>query len=262
MSQRKIALVVGYGQSNEGGTGTTPRYASLATTYDPNNYVRHIPVYASTANPFWTTGTPGNGTACSIFQKLAEAIALRTGYKVAVENKAIGGTGVVDNWAGWTGSAVKRPGDAGYDPNSYIANTVAVVAAWAARGYSVWMLTSGHQTDMSNSRSVADMVTANLDIQNACITAGASKVFVGVTPRYIGSAYETEFDSGGKFLQVRDNTIAGIGAQAFAGGDLSGLSDLSKVVAGGGANQIHINHVGVCWAAGVWRDALIAGGHI
>lgn len=261
MSQRKIAMVVGYGQSNEAGTGTAPRYSGLIAAHDPNNYVRHTPLYSNSPNPFYVTGTPGNSTACSIFQKLAEVIALRKGWKVALENKAIGGSAAVDNWAGYA-SAVKRPGDAGYDPNSYIANTVASVAAWVARGYEVWTFTAGHQSDLAASRSVSDIVTANTDIQAALIAAGASKVFVGKTPRYVGGAYEAEFDAGGKIHQIAANTIAGIGSKAFAGGDLSANTDLSKVVAGGGLNNIHINHAGVCWAAGVWRDALIAGGHI
>lgn len=262
MSQRKLAIVVGYGQSNEYGTGTAPRYAGLIASYDPNNYVRHIPLFSHSPNPFYTVGTPGNGTACSIFQRLAEVIAQRRGWRVAVENKAVGGTGVVDNWAGLTGSSVRRPGDISYDPSSNIANLVATVTAWVARGYEVWTMTAGHQTDLGNSRSVDNIVTANVDIQNACILAGASKVFVGKTIRYIGAAYETEFDAGGKIHQIASQTITAIGAKAFAGGDLSANTDLTKIVSGGGGNNIHMNHAGVCWAAGVWRDALISGSHI
>lgn len=271
MSIKKIAIVVGYGQSNEIGTGVAPRYTGFFAATDPNNYVRHTPITGGQSVPFLVSGTPGSYNGCSIFQKLAEAIAAKTGWQVVVDNKAIGGTGVVDQWAGWdTGNGrVKRPGEVGYDPTAKIASVTTAVALWESRGYEVWTMTSGHQNDLTANRSVTDIVQANIDIQNAAIASGASKVFVGKTIRYLGGATEAEWDAGGKIQLVAAQTVSGIGPKAFVGGDLSANTDLRKLIADttvGSASDsqahIHMNHAGVCWASKVWFDALIAGGHV
>lgn len=268
---RKIALIVGYGQSNELGTGTAPRYTGLFSPVDPNNFVRHAPILGNQTVPFLVAGTPGSYTACSPFQKLSEGIASRTGWVVALDNKAVGGTGVVDGWAGWDSgnSRVKRPGEAGYDPNARVSGLVAAVANRVSQGYEVWMITAGHQQDLTAYRGVTDIAQANVDIQNACIAAGASKVFVGKTTRYYGGSTEAEWDAGGKIHLVAAQTIAALGGRGFAGGDLSGNTDLRKLVADGTVGtapdsqaHIHLNHSGVCWAAKVWYDALVSGGHI
>lgn len=64
---------------------------------------------------------------------------------------------------------------------------------------------------------------------------------------------------------------AGLSAEAIAAGATvaAGVTDLSLFIADGtagtapdGQSHVHFNHAGVCYGGTVWRDALIAGGHI
>ncbi len=266
-----IAMVIGYGQSNEKGTGTAPRYTGTLAAVDPNNYVKPSLRYARQSNisGALSTGTPGSYTACSIFDRLADIIAIRTGRDVIIDNRAVGGTGVCAQWAGKSGATLLRPGDVGYDPSSRISAVTTSVAAYAAAGYEVWSLTAGHQADLGAAETTANIITAVGDIVAAVKTAGASKVFVGKTPRYIGGPVESAWDAGGAIHLIASGVIGAGGSGVYAGGDLSALSDLSMYIADGtagtaadGQAHVHLNHGGVCHAANIWRDALIAGGHI
>lgn len=266
-----IALVIGYGQSNEKGTGAAPRYTGTAATVDPDDWVKPNLAYASPSATSAATGsgTPGTWTAASMFDRLADIIAIRTGRRVVLDNRSVGGTGVVAQWAGKSGATLLRPGDSGYDPSSRISAVTTSVAAYAAAGYEVWSITAGHQNDLAAAETTANIITAVGDIVAAVKAAGASKVFVGKTPRYLGGATEAEWNTGGAIDLIASGVIASGGANVYAGGDLSGLADLSLYIADGTVGtasdsqaHVHLNHAGVCHCANIWRDALIAGGHI
>lgn len=258
---KKLALVIGYGQSNERGTGVAPRLAGTAIlNSDTANNVRHQSIFGS-PNQSLTTTAP-YVEPCSIFQKLSEAIALRTGWTVSVYNYAKGGSSVTDSWCGWDAgnSRVKTLGDAGYDPNTYIAPMIAKITALVAQGNEVWTITAGHQQDLVVARPVEQIIAASASIQLRAQVAGASKVFVGKTPRYIGGATVAEWDAGGKIHLIADGVVAAVSG-AFVGADLSANTDTS-LCATDDLQYIHLNHAGVCWAAEKWLDVLKAGKHI
>lgn len=266
-----IAMIIGYGQSNEKGTGTAPRYTGTMATVDPNNYVKPTLRYARQSNISGavSTGTPGSYTACSMFDRLADIIAIRTGRDVLIDNRAVGGTGVCAQWAGKSGATLLRPGDVGYDPSARIAAVTTAVASYVANGYEVWSFTAGHQADLGAGETTTNIITAVSDIVASVKTSGASKIFVGKTPRYLGGPTESAWDAGGAIHQIAAGVINAGGSGVYAGGDLSSLADLSMYIADGtvgtgsdGQAHVHLNHGGVCHAANVWRDALIAGGHI
>ena len=260
MAQRKIMLNIGYGQSNELGTGVAPRMdgTTSITTSNIGVNVRHTSVFGGPNVSLTVAGTPGAVSAASIFQKLAEHIALETGWIVGVQNFARGGTAVTDNWCGWddTNKRILVPGETGYDPSSFITNTITGVTSAVAAGYEVWSITAGHQQDIQLGRTVTQIVSASTHIQQRAIEAGASKVIVGKTPRFIGGSYEAEFNPGGKFHQIADGVIAAI-PNAIAGGDLTTNTDKS-LCATDNLQFIHLNHAGVCWAAEKWLNAIKA----
>lgn len=257
MAKRKIALIVGYGQSNENGTGVAARLAGTAIlNSDVANNVRHTSVFGAPSQSLTTTAPFVQ--PCGMFDKLAESIALRTGLHVKLYNMAKGGTAVTDSWCGWdsTNLRIKAQGESGYDPNSYITNTINQVTAAVANGYEVWMITAGHQQDLSLGRPVDQVIAGSAHIQNRAIAAGASKVFVGKTPRYVGGATEAEWNAGGNIHQIAYGVIAAVPG-ALVGADLSANTDLN-LRATDNSQYIHLNHAGVCWAAGMWLDAMIA----
>jgi hypothetical protein len=259
MAQRKIALVIGYGQSNERGTGVAPRRTagSAITNTDTANNVRHTSVFGQ-ANVSLTTTAP-YVEPCSMFQKLSEHIALETGWCVEVVNTAKGGTAATDSWCGWdtANGRIKSQGDAGYDPSGYIAGFVNAVSAAVVQGYEVWTITAGHQQDIVNlNRTAAQVIPASVHIQQRALAAGASKVIVGKTPRWIGSPKASEWDAGGLIHQIADGVIASIPG-AIAGADLSGNVD-TQLCANDDFPYVHLNHAGVCWAAEKWLNAIKA----
>lgn len=255
MAQRKIAIVVGYAQSNERGTGVAARIAGTAVlNSDSNNNVRHSSVFGQ-ANTSLTTTAP-YVQPCGIFEKVAEHLALETGWCVEVVNKAVGGTAATDSWCGWDAGAgrIKVPGEGGYDPSNLISSFLSGVTSAVAQGYEVWTVTAGHQQDLQLGRPVSQIIEASAHIQQRAIEAGASKVFVGKTPRYINGSTEAEWNTGGKIHQIAAGVIARIPI-AVAGADLSGQLD-NKLCANDNVPYIHLNHAGVCWAAEVWLAAV------
>lgn len=256
MAQRKIALVIGYGQSNERGTGVAPRLAGTAIlNNDTANNVRHVSVFGQ-PNVSLTTTAP-YVEPCSMFQKLAEHMALETGWCVeAITSAAKGGTAATNNWCGWdaTNNRALVQGEAGYDPSGHIAGFVAAVTAAVAQGYEVWTITAGHQQDVVNlARTAAQVIPASVHIQQRALAAGASKVIVGKTPRWIGSAKESEWNSGGIIHQIADGVVAAIPG-AIVGADLSVNTD-TRLCATDDLQYVHLNHAGVCWAAEKWLIA-------
>lgn len=261
MARRKIALIVGYGQSNEAGTGVAPRLAGTAIlNADVANNVRHTSVFGAPRQSL-TTVAP-YVSPCGIFDKLAESIALYTGLHVQLYNKAVGGTAATDSWCGWDSAngRIKAQGESGYDPSNLISGVINQVTSAVANGYEVWMITAGHQQDLSLGRPVDQVIAASAHIQQRAIAAGASKVFVGKTPRYVNGATEAEWNDGGKIHQIAAGVIAAVPG-ALAGGDLSANTDVN-LRATDNVQYIHLNHAGVCWGAGKWLDAIIASGAI
>lgn len=90
MAQRKIAILIGPGQSNEAGTGVK---WGITTSLTDNATV-------SVRNPN-IYGAPNlrSFSMSSMFDQLAGAIA-RRGIHVKLENLAVGGTGIVADWFG------------------------------------------------------------------------------------------------------------------------------------------------------------------
>jgi hypothetical protein len=255
MTQRKVALIIGYGQSNERGTGVAPRLAGTAVlSSDTANNVRHTAVFGQ-ANVSLTTTAP-YVEPCSIFQKVGEHLAMETGWVVNVVNKAVGGTAATDSWCGWdsTNNRIKTSGESGYDPSGLIAAFVAAITSAVAQGYEVWTITAGHQQDITLGRPVDQVIAASVYIQQLAIAAGATKVFVGKTPRYIGGATEAEWNTGGKIHLIAAGVLAGIPG-SYAGADLSTNTD-TKLCATDNIQYIHLNHAGVCWAAEKWLIAM------
>ena len=197
-----------------------------------------------------------------MFDKLAESIALKTGLHVQLYNKAVGGTAATDSWCGWdsTNNRIKAQGESGYDPGGLIAALISAVTNAVAAGYEVWMITAGHQQDISLGRPVDQVIAASVHIQQRAIAAGAKKVFVGKTPRYVGGGTETEWSAGGKIHQIAAGVLAGVPG-SLVGADLSANTDVN-LRATDNVQYIHLNHAGVCWAAGMWLDAVIASGAI
>lgn len=259
MAQRKICFIIGYDQSVGKGTGVAPRLAGTAIlNSDTGNNVRHVSLFGQPNVSLTLVAT--SVEPCSMYQKLAESLAATMGCCVAVVNMAVGGTAATDNWCGWdaTNLRVKFQGEAGYDPSSRIANFVSAVTTAVAQGYEVWTFTAGHQQDLSLGRPVDQIIAASVHIQQRALTAGASKVFVGKTARYISGATEAEWNAGGKIHQIAAGVIAAI-PTAIAGADLSGNLD-TKLCATDNQQYIHPNHAGVCWGAELWYLAIRAAG--
>lgn len=257
---RKICLVIGYGQSNERGTGVATNRINGATI-DPNvpgPNVHYRSIFGQPESGLVTTGTPGSSSTSSMFSLLKEAIALETGWDVMLINRAQGGTGAVDAWVGWdaANTRLKAQGESGYDPSSYIDKLVGSVQLMASRGYEVWTITQGHQNDVAVNRPVDKIIEASVHIQQRAIAAGASKVLVGRGNRYIGGSYEAEYNPGGKIHQIADGVLASIPG-AIAGADLSTNVDVN-LCAKDSLPYIHLNHAGVCWAAEKWLNAIKA----
>jgi hypothetical protein len=263
MAQRKVALVIGYGQSNEQGVGVNPRVAGVAIspTVIANN-VRHQSVFGPPVIGL-TAASPAMVSMSSMFQKLAEHLALETGWAVRYANNCVGGQACTDSWVGWdsTNNRLKQIGESGYDPTGYIAGFLSNVTSAVAAGYEVWTITAGHQNDVNNTtHPVSSIIAASVHVQQRAIAAGASKVFVGITPRYIGSPGEANWNTGGTYPQIQQGVLAGIPG-SLVGADLSGNLD-TKLCATDNQQFIHLNHAGTCWAAEKWLKAFKAAGVI
>lgn len=254
---KKLALVIGYGQSNELGTGVAARLAGTAIlNSDSANNVRHSSVFGLPRQSLTTTAPYVQ--PASMFDLLKESIALQTGWAVQLFNFARGGTACTDNWCGWDSgnNRAKTVGESGYDPTGLIAATVAGVSDAVSAGYEVWTITQGHQQDLTLGRTADQVVAASAHIQNRLVAAGASKVFIGKTPRFIGGATEAEWNAGGKIHLIADGVVAAVPG-AIVGADLTEATDLA-LKATDNLQYVHLNHAGGCWAARKWFKAMQA----
>lgn len=278
MAQKKVAIIVGYGQSNEQGTGVSPQQGGVAIAPQTIAHnVRHLPVFGPPAVGSVNT-TPSVSTA-SMFQKMAEFLAARTGWAIRYRNNCVGGQSCTDSWVGYNTTAgrlcvpgeVPSAGNTGYDPNGFLLSASATspgfltsVTAAVADGYEVWTFTAGHQNDVNNSvHTVAEIIAASAHIQNRAkaIVDGAGgkiKQYIGITPRYIGSAGEANWNPGGIYQQIRDGVIAAVPG-ALLGADLSGNLD-TKLCANDNQQFIHLNQAGICWGGELWVNSVIASG--
>lgn len=256
---KKVCLVIAYAQSVEKGPGTSPNkvngVAVAPTVPGPN--VRYTSIFGQPDVSLTSTSSPpGYIDTSSRFNLLREGIARETGWTVSLINRAVGNTGAVDSWVGWNGSRIYNQGEAGYDPSSFIDKAVGSVQLAVSQGYEVWMYTAGHQNDIAANRPVDQIIAASVHIQNRCKAAGASKVIVGRTMRYIGGSYEAEFNPGGKIHQIADGVLAAIPG-SIAGADLSVNLDTNLCVKDI-TPYIHPNHAGICWGAELEMNALKA----
>jgi len=256
MTQKKLALVVAYGQSNENGPGC--KWGTTSVTPDNTTVsVRVTPQYGF-PNYFGASGQS------SMFALLAENIAARKGWYVKWKNLAVGGTGIISNWTGYTGAVVTGTpyayGDVGFDPNNYVSGMVTAIQTLKAQGFEVWNITAGHQTDLSELWSADKISQAQVTVINRALSAGADKVMIGITPPYIGGSTAAEWTNPtGKLFVARSQTIATLAnPNVFAGADLSVMTDTAV----GMDSNLHRNHAGMQVAAGIWRDYLIDQGLI
>lgn len=273
MAQKKVALIIGYGQSNEQGTGVSPQQGGVAIAPQTIAHnVRHQAVFGPPV--VGSVNTSPSVSTASMFQKMAEFLAAKTGWALRYRNNCIGGQSCTDSWVGYNTTAGRLcvPGEApsagntGYDPNGFLLSTsvpspgfLTSVAAAVADGYEVWTFTAGHQNDVNNStHTVAEIIAASAHIQNRAKALGASKQFIGITPRYIGSAGEANWNPGGIYQQIRDGVIAAVPG-ALLGADLSGNLD-TKLCALDNQQFIHLNQAGICWAGEQWLNAIAASG--
>lgn len=273
MAQRKVAIIVGYGQSNEQGTGVSPTQGGVAIAPQTIAHnVRHQSIFGPPVVGL-TSAVPSVATA-SMFQKFAEFLAARTGWAIRYRNNCIGGQAATNSWVGWhiQQNRMCVPGDTplgtagsistGFDPNGFLLSTsvtspgfLTSVAAAVADGYEVWTFTAGHQNDVNNTtHTVAEIIAASAYIQNRAKALGASKQFIGITPRYIGSAGEANWNPGGIYQQIRDGVLAAVPG-SLAGADLSANTD-TKLCANDDQQFIHLNHAGICWAAEKWLNVV------
>jgi hypothetical protein len=306
---KKIAILVGYGQSNEQGT------ANVAITRE--------------ATQFAPPGSFG-GVSRSPFGVLARLLS-EEGHAVWLRNFAVGGTGCLPQWTGfirtWQASAfypnrsyvlptvpngfryqntsgnntnssatqptwpttagatvvegsitwtcqVAQPqdvdnrvvvfGDTAYDPLGYIAPFIAAIADAKAKGFEVWVCSSGHQGDMFLSKSAIALAMNNL--MRRAIGAGADRVYLGLTNRDWGNnTPSTAWDNPGtpnatahtNFHDLRNLVKSSLVDQpkVLLGPDLSDIqmfqTDLEAPT-----TRIHMNDLGVMWAGRKWRDAI------
>lgn len=120
------------------------------------------------------------------------------------------------------------------------------------------MITAGHQQDLSIGRPVDQIIAGSIHVQQRAVAAGASKIFVGKTPRFIGGPNEVDWNADGKIHQIASGVLAGLPG-SIAGADLSVNTD-TRLRATDNMQFIHLNHVGVCWAAEKWLIAIKAAG--
>jgi hypothetical protein len=171
---------------------------------------------------------------------------------------------VVDGTVTWTCKAadakdvngyICQDGDSGYDPRGYIAALLAAIADAKARGFEVWVLSSGHQSDYGNPAVTISGVLVSL--MRKVLAAGPDRVYLGVTNRFVGDASATQWDAGGFYPTVRNLALAALSddPRVMAGADLSAIAD---AVMTDPAGRIHLNDVGVMHAGSLWRQAIAA----
>jgi hypothetical protein len=225
-----------------------------------NGYVR---TWVASSNGFapgsWALPTVGNG-----FKYLAggtPGISQSTAGTEPTWPTTVGAT-VVDNTVTWTcyfadskdvANYVYQNGDSGYDPRGYIAAVLAAVADAKSKGYAVWVLTSGHQSDYGNNVNTVSGILANM--MRRVLAAGADRVYFGITNRYIGDASSVGWDAGGWYHLVRNLALAQFtnDTRVKAGADLSNITTEMTDPAG----RVHLNDIGVQYAGQLWRDTII-----
>lgn len=262
MAQRKIALVIGYGQSNEAGHS-----CKFGDTLSTTNPINRVPSFSGSPN---YQNPSGSQTTWGMFHVLADLIGKRKGHSVIIENYAVDGTGIIGPstataWAGFSGAVTtgtplkynNGAPDAGYDPNSRIANTVAGVIALNAAGYEVWVIMQGGQSD-NGSWTAAQEAAALIEMMGRVSTAGASRIFYGVTPRQVSVAGW----NAGEFFQLTKTAVAsGMAANPkfMLGADLSNMNNTGNTPDANmfpSADAVHANDIGTLWGAKQWYDLM------
>lgn len=169
-------------------------------------------------------------------------------------NYTAGQTGIVDGACRYTAYAadandvigqVYRPGQSGYDPNGRIAAGLALITNLKANGWTVWNFTAGHQDDVANNETAANVTTALSDIVAQSLTAGSDKVILGVTPRYVGNANESQWNApNGLIYLPRQNVLTAYAndPRVIAGYDtnVAAMNDPAL----GEDSMLHRNHAG------------------
>jgi hypothetical protein len=284
MSARKIALVIGYGQSNE--QGHAAKWGDALTTSNP---IMKVPVFrqnaAKASDPTFQAG---------MYEALAELIAKRKGHSVVVSNLAVGGSNSIglDNksgnpdWTFYTGSqgtgTVLLSGQGGYDPNGYIAAVQASVTAYVAKGYEVWSIMAGNDSNvMSNPVgdtgiwSAAKIAASLVNIMGLLDAAGArwlfwatsSVMYTARNPWAAGTGFyallAAQLANNNQPVGMKDN------AKFLAGADLTqltsggtGLTIDNAGFVGTGADNVHRNGMGCRICSELWYERLASIGVI
>lgn len=171
---------------------------------------------------------------------------------------------VVDGTVTWTCKAadakdvngyIYQPGDSGYDPRGYIAALLAAVADAKAKGFEVWVLSSGHQSDRGQPAATVSAVLVSL--MRRVLAAGPDRVYLGVTNRFVGDASAYEWDAGGFYPTVRALALTALAddSRVLPGADLSAITEATMTDPVG---RVHLNDVGALYAGQLWRQAISA----
>lgn len=169
---------------------------------------------------------------------------------------------VVDGTVTWTckvaqiqdvNGYVCQLGDTGYDPRGYIADLLAAVADVKARGFEVWVLSSGHQSDYGSAAATVSAVLVSL--MRRVLSVGPDRVYLGVTNRYVGDATASQWDAGGFYPTVRDLSLAALAddPRVIAGANLGAITDIGMTDPAG---RNHLNDIGTFYAGSLWRQAI------
>lgn len=169
---------------------------------------------------------------------------------------------VVDNTVTWTckpgelrdsNGYVYQFGEAGYDPRGAIAAVIAAIVDAKSKGFEVWVLSSGHQSDLG--QPAATVSSTLVAMMRRALEAGADRVYLGITNRFVGDASAPQWDAGGFYPTVRAQALAAFAGdrRVFAGADLSVITDAGLTDPAG---RVHLNDSGALFAGRLWRQAI------
>lgn len=170
---------------------------------------------------------------------------------------------VVDGTVTWTCKAadakdvngyVYQQGDSGYDPRGYIAGVLAAIVDAKQRGFEVWSLMAGHQSDYG--QPAATVAAPLINLIRRVLGVGADRVYLGVTNRYVGDVSAPQWDAGGFYPTVRDLALAAYAddPRVLRGADLSAITSAADCDP---ASPIHLNDRGTNTAGQLWRNAIV-----
>lgn len=182
---RKHVLFNVIGQSNEAGTCYLATGVGGCQNYKPRFGNPHDCEYGPHTNTTW-------------WGYCAELLAKQVGVWAHFRVNAVGGTSCVADWCGYnaTSGAVYAPGDAGYDPNGYIAATESDFQSQPITEYhEAWWLMEWGQNDAALPATAAQYQAAYETLATRAFAVGAHGVVMAQSVDRQGA--ETWYDTVG-----------------------------------------------------------------